>query len=66
MTSGERVGTTRVDADLIKGISSSLRLAAGHMNPSYDRFGTWLMVLGLYDLIFGLVGYAVFDFLLED
>ena len=39
MTSGERVGTTRVDADLIKGISSSLRLAAGHMNPSYDRFG---------------------------
>jgi heme exporter protein B len=34
--------------------------------PSYDRFDTWLMVLGLYDLIFGLVGYAVFDFLLED
>src|SRR4029078_10100946 len=33
---------------------------------SYHRFGTWLMVLGLYDLIFGLVGYAVFDFLLED
>ena len=34
--------------------------------PSYDRFGTWLAVLGLYDLIFLLVGYAVFDFLLED
>jgi heme exporter protein B len=34
--------------------------------PSYDRFGTWLLVLGLYDLVFGLVGYAVFDFLLED
>ena len=33
---------------------------------SYDRFGTWLMVLGLYDLIFALLGYAVFDFLLED
>lgn len=33
------MGTIRVDADLIKGISSSLRLAAGHMNPSYDRFG---------------------------
>ncbi len=32
----------------------------------YDRFGTWLMVLGLYDLIFVLVGYAVFYFLLED
>ena len=39
-------------------------LAVG--GPAYDRFGTWLMVLGLYDLIFGLVGYAVFDFLLED
>jgi heme exporter protein B len=34
--------------------------------PSYHRFGTWLTVLGLYDLVFGLVGYAVFDFLLED
>jgi heme exporter protein B len=34
--------------------------------PSYHRFGTWLIVLGLYDLIFALVGYAVFDFLLED
>jgi heme exporter protein B len=34
--------------------------------PGYHRFGSWLMVLGLYDLIFGLVGYAVFDFLLED
>jgi heme exporter protein B len=34
--------------------------------PAYDRFGTWLAVLGLYDLVFLLVGYAVFDFLLED
>ena len=44
--------------------------AAEHLlelgGPSYDRFGTWLAVLGLYDLVFGLVGYAVFDFLLED
>jgi heme exporter protein B len=39
-------------------------LAAG--GPGYHRFGTWLTVLGLYDLIFLLVGYAVFDFLLED
>jgi heme exporter protein B len=39
-------------------------LAAG--GPAYDRFGTWLAVLGLYDLVFLLVGYAVFDFLLED
>jgi heme exporter protein B len=34
--------------------------------PSYDKFGTWLLVMGLYDGIFCLVGYAVFDFLLED
>jgi heme exporter protein B len=34
--------------------------------PDYGRFGTWLALLGLYDLIFLLVGYATFDFLLED
>jgi heme exporter protein B len=28
--------------------------------------GRWLAVLGLYDLLFGLIAYAVFDFLLED
>lgn len=39
-------------------------LAVG--GPGYHRFGTWLAVLCLYDLIFLLVGYAVFDFLLED
>jgi len=39
-------------------------LAAG--GPEYDRFGTWLAVLGLYDGVFALVGYAVFDFLLDD
>lgn len=26
----------------------------------------WLLGLGLYDLVFGLIAYAVFDFLLED
>ncbi|HUB74599.1 MAG TPA: heme exporter protein CcmB [Solirubrobacteraceae bacterium] len=26
----------------------------------------WLVTLGLYDLLFGLIAYAVFDFLLED
>ena len=26
----------------------------------------WLAVLALYDLVFGLIAYAVFDFLLED
>ena len=34
--------------------------------PEYEKFGTWLAVLGLYDGVFALVGYAVFDFLLED
>jgi heme exporter protein B len=34
--------------------------------PSYDRYGSWLAVLALYDLVFLLIGYAVFDFLLED
>jgi len=39
-------------------------LAAG--GPGYHRFGTWLAVLSLYDLVFLLLGWAVFDFLLED
>lgn len=39
-------------------------LASG--GPGYERFGTWLAVLGLYDVVFLLLGYAVFDFLLED
>ncbi len=26
----------------------------------------WLLLLGLYDLVFGLIAYAVFDFLLEE
>jgi heme exporter protein B len=39
-------------------------LAAG--GPSYDGIGKWLGVLALYDMTFILVGYAVYDFLLED
>lgn len=39
-------------------------LAAG--GPSYEQYGTWLAVLGLYDLIFLLIGWAAFDFLIED
>jgi heme exporter protein B len=39
-------------------------LAAG--GPGYDRVASWLAVLGLYDVIFLLVGYGVFDFVLED
>jgi heme exporter protein B len=39
-------------------------LASG--GPDYGGFGKWLGLLGLYDSVFLLVGYAVFDFLLED
>jgi heme exporter protein B len=39
-------------------------LAAG--GPSYGGIGKWLAVLALYDVVFLLVGYAVYDFLLED
>jgi heme exporter protein B len=34
--------------------------------PSYADFGQWVAVLALYDVVFLLVGYAVYDFLLED
>lgn len=39
-------------------------LAAG--GPSYEDVGTWLAVLALYDLTFAAIGYAVFDFVVED
>lgn len=39
-------------------------LAAG--GPDHHRLGTWLALLGLYDLVFILIGYAVYDFLLDD
>jgi heme exporter protein B len=34
--------------------------------PSYGDYGQWLLIMALYDLVFLLIGYAVFDFLLED
>jgi hypothetical protein len=34
--------------------------------PSYEGLGRWIGVLALYDVIFLLVGYAVYDYLLED
>ena len=39
-------------------------LAAG--GPSFDGFGKWMAILALYDLVFIAVGYAVYDFVLED
>jgi heme exporter protein B len=43
--------------------ATSPLLAAGHASPPAAR---WLLTLGLYDFVFGLIAYAVFDFLLED
>jgi heme exporter protein B len=34
--------------------------------PGGDLEERWLLILGLYDLVFGLIALAVFDFLLED
>jgi heme exporter protein B len=48
------IGAARASAPL---------LAASHPGGPPAR---WLATLGLYDLVFGLIAYAVFDFLLED
>jgi heme exporter protein B len=42
--------------------TTPLLAAAG----SGDVAARWLVILGLYDLVFGLLAYAVFDFLVED
>jgi heme exporter protein B len=42
--------------------TSPLLTFAHHAAPA----GRWLLTLGLYDLVFGLIAYALFDFLLED
>ena len=39
-------------------------LAAG--GPSYEGFAKWMAFLALYDLVFLAVGWAVYDFVLED
>jgi heme exporter protein B len=39
-------------------------LAATH--PASAPPGKWLLILALYDVVFGLIAYAVFDFLLEE
>jgi heme exporter protein B len=39
-------------------------LLAAHSSGSPP--GKWMAILGLYDLVFTLLSYAVFDFLLED
>ncbi len=39
-------------------------LAAG--GPEYGDVGRWVAMLALYDAVFLAIGYAVYDFLLED
>jgi len=43
--------------------ATSPLLVAAHPGVPAIR---WLLTLGLYDLLFGLIAYALFDFLLED
>jgi heme exporter protein B len=43
--------------------ATSPLLAAGGAGALEVR---WLAILGLYDLVFGLLAYAIFDFLLEE
>jgi heme exporter protein B len=43
--------------------ASSPLLTLGHPTGPPAR---WLLTLGLYDLVFGLIAFALFDFLLED
>jgi heme exporter protein B len=43
--------------------ASSPLLALGHSGGPAAR---WLLTLGLYDLLFGLIAFALFDFLVED
>ena len=43
--------------------ATSPLLVATHQGTPAAR---WLLTLGLYDLLFGLIAYALFDFLLED
>jgi heme exporter protein B len=47
------IGAARASSPLLDGSGAGLE-------------GKWLLVLGLYDVVFVLLAYAVFDFLLED
>jgi heme exporter protein B len=48
---------------VIGGARASSPLLVAHGGGPAAR---WLLTLGLYDLVFGLIAYALFDFLLED
>lgn len=46
--------------------ASTPLLSQAHQGGAGGPALRWLLLLGLYDLVFGLIAYAVFDFLLED
>jgi len=58
------IGLPMLVPALIAGARACAPLLAAH-GASWPA-GKWLAVLALYDLVFGLLAYAVFDFLLED
>ncbi|MBV9311197.1 MAG: heme exporter protein CcmB [Solirubrobacterales bacterium] len=61
---GPIVGLPLLIPALIAAARASGPLLAGHTTGSPP--GKWIAVLALYDVVFALLAYAVFDFLLED
>ena len=57
-----RAAAARADRDRRR----ARHLAAVRADPRGSPPARWLLTLALYDLVFGLIAYAVFDFLLED
>jgi heme exporter protein B len=53
---------------LVPALIASARALGPLLTPhtSGSPPGKWLLILALYDLVFALLAYAVFDFLLED
>ena len=56
------VGSKWYEAGYMTSGGNSVLLAAGPGTVAVR----WPLLLGLYDLVFALTAYAVFDFLLED
>jgi heme exporter protein B len=61
---GPIVGLPLLIPALIATARAAGPLLQGHSSGSPP--GKWLAILALYDCVFGLVAYAVFDFLLEE
>jgi heme exporter protein B len=61
---GPVVGLPLLIPALIATARAAGPLLAAHSSGSPP--GKWMAILGLYDLVFTLLSYAVFDFLLED